>query len=524
MTNFPTVEFGGGGLGDLIIRLYRQDAHEILDAATLPHNILMMCNNPFAIELFKWHPNRSNFVLFDLHHKWLDFQGPGDKPEEVIRRVYQFLNLPIENRVGTGRSTRKPKFYSIDDLVAENYYVFQPYAGGVNRCVPRELILRLLDAFSALENTVYVVTRSYIRLGGRDHKQIVHQSEEFAYELPPNVIHIPDLSVPATLNLVARSSGFIGAHSSLLLASWLEGIPTAVFYQEGNSDFVEPGKGYSFGALSPNCYHSSFKDVNVKMALSILQSHRPSSCSGLKANVPEKRDSVASGCSIVVSSPMRTGSTLITGSIAIGAGCSGGEAFMSIDQLLSRSNTGGVVKTHDLNYDTFLRYRSLFPNEKVVVCLRNWKDSLISRILYCREIQGENEGILRIRERIFEWRTLSNKEFVKILIANEPEVILDLLRETKRFWMLANCDDPNLVIAVYENLIFNPSEFLKNLLLDLGLRVDESTFRKILDFASPYYSKRTMPDCFAERMTSGHWFDWITEEQSLWLDAAWESF
>lgn len=275
MTRFPTVEFGGGGLGDLILRLYRQNVHEVLDAATEPHNLLMMCNNPFALELFKWHPNRSNFVFFDLHHKWLEFQKPGDKTEEVIRRIYNFLGLPIENRTGTSRSTRKPTFYALDDLVSEYYYVFQPYAGGVNRCLPKELVLSLLDAFSRLERTVYVVTRSYIRLGGRDANQVVHSSESFPYDLPGNVVHVPDLSVPATLNLVSRSSGFVGTHSSLLLASWLEGIPTAVFYQKGNPDFREPGKGYSFGALSPNCYHSSFDDADVGVALSTLQLHDP---------------------------------------------------------------------------------------------------------------------------------------------------------------------------------------------------------------------------------------------------------
>lgn len=270
MRDNPTVEFGGGGLGDLVLRLYRRNACEILDDADSPHNLIMMCNNPYALELFKWHPNRKNFIFFDLHHKWLEFQGPGDSPEDVIKRVYQFLDLPIELRVGMGPATKKPSFHSVDEIVDENYLVFQPFAGGKNRCLPDDLIVRLLELFGRIEQRVYVVTRSYIRLGGRQADQVVHWSESFPFALPENVIHYSDLSVPATLQLIAGSAGFIGSHSSLVLTAWLEGVPTAVFYQKGNSDFQVPGKGYSFGATRSDCYHASFEEAEMERVLSIV--------------------------------------------------------------------------------------------------------------------------------------------------------------------------------------------------------------------------------------------------------------
>ncbi len=267
MKENPTVEFGGG-LGDVILSIYRRDAMEVLDAATRPHNVLVVSNNPHAMELFRWHPNNGQFVLFDLHHKCLELQA--HKPDDVIGRIYQFLDLPLSLRTGRQPATRRPVFHSVDAIASAGHLVFQPYAGSAGRWLPAGLIENLLQAFSRLDRTVYVITRSYIRLDGPVSRRTVHPREAFPFDLPHNVIHLDSLSVPATLQLIRDSAGFLGAHSSMVLAAWEEAKPTAVFYNRGNVDFVNPGQGYSFGAKRPDCYHSDFENADVTHALQTL--------------------------------------------------------------------------------------------------------------------------------------------------------------------------------------------------------------------------------------------------------------
>ncbi len=222
---------------------------------------------------------------------------------------------------------------------------------------------------------------------------------------------------------------------------------------------------------------------------------------------------------IVVTSPMRTGSTVVLNSIQ--------RALEQPDYIPGPKEEDlledfkGILKTHCLHDGNLGRFQAKHPDAKVVVCLRQWKDLLISRLLYCKQIAGKNEGRKEIRDRILEHPDATPSEFVSMMLDEEKDTIVALLKEAKRFWRLALLGNPNVSVAIYENFIFDPENFFCTLFEEMEIEVSPERLAIVLAGASPYTSKKVMNKHFASRMTAGHWYEWLTEEQVSWLEETW---
>ncbi|MCB1078389.1 MAG: hypothetical protein KDM63_00150 [Verrucomicrobiae bacterium] len=257
MTERPTLCLAGG-LGDIIMKLYRSTGYHSLEHASETTNILLVTHNPFVAELFRWHPNREHFVIFDLFHKFREYVDKGYKRGERIDQIFKFLGIPRSLEIGA-RKLVMPNYYAPDPVESDGHVIFQPYAGAWGRCLTPEVIKRLLECFSNIDRRVFVITRSYVRTRG---ERVLHNSERFDFDLPDNVTWRDDLSVPSTMQLLRRSHAFVGAHSSLLQGAWMEGKATVVMYRKGQGDWVNPGKGYAWGARLDNCRHYDFGNID----------------------------------------------------------------------------------------------------------------------------------------------------------------------------------------------------------------------------------------------------------------------
>jgi len=256
------LEYFRGGLGDVILKVYRTDAYRKLEDLTRRTIVVVMSTNPYAIELFRWHPMRLKMVLVDLSPHFQAYRGEGNTPDEAIRRAFEFAGLPFvglepDIQQPTANTGTAPIFHAPDTIDSEGHIVFQPFAGQPGRCLPEATIRNLIDVFAGSRRQVYIVTRSYLREAFR-HDGLCHDIESIGGPLPPNVRLLQHTSVPATLTLVQRCSHFIGGDSSLTHAAWSEGKPTVYLRGRVHTRF----EGYEWGAGRADCYHASYDTVD----------------------------------------------------------------------------------------------------------------------------------------------------------------------------------------------------------------------------------------------------------------------
>lgn len=245
------------GLGDVIRVMYQSNHYKYICEATEPIHVIVASHNPFAMEIFKFHRNAHNFILYDLGHKYEECIRSGVSGIDVTNTLYGFIGASRANFIhGKCDDTFKPVFDAQDEIDSKGHIVFQPYAGSHDaRTFKPEFIEKIVTVLRKQKKTVYILTRSYIRRGISG--KVVHSEENAKQYEGGNIVVLDNLSVPASLNLVKNSSAYIGAWSSMQQIAWFENKPVAVFYQPNNVDVVNRS-GYAFGLDRPDCLHSDY--------------------------------------------------------------------------------------------------------------------------------------------------------------------------------------------------------------------------------------------------------------------------
>jgi len=263
-----------GGLGDILLRCYQTRFWHCLETVGDRVGVVVASVNPYATELFRWHINRRNIVLFDLGHAAEEFESQGLKGADRHEALARFAGLSWPGKYADFRGAPpagwRPKFFAPDYLDDRGHVVFHPFAGLEQRALTAGQIKTVLEVLGTLPCRVYVPSRDYIRFrAGR----AAHGVEEFpdTLKLPENVVVLKNLSVPATINLIRNATAFVGAHSSLVLAAVLEGVRSLAFYPTFLADeFAEP-RGYAFYAAFEHVTALPFPEVESKAVESWLQ-------------------------------------------------------------------------------------------------------------------------------------------------------------------------------------------------------------------------------------------------------------
>lgn len=245
------------GLGDVIRVMYQTNHYKHICEATKPVHVIVASHNPFTMEIFRFHRNAHNFILYDLGHKYEECIKNGVLGPDITDTLLKFIGSNREQCV-SGRCSPefKPQFDAPDDVDSKDHIIFQPFAGNHDaRSFRPEFIEKIVDILRKQNKKVFILTRSYIRKGISG--KVVHDSEDAKQFEGGNITVLDNLSVPATLNLVKNSSAYVGSWSSMQQAAWFENKPVAVFYPVNYVDVVNR-TGYAFGLDRSDCFHSDY--------------------------------------------------------------------------------------------------------------------------------------------------------------------------------------------------------------------------------------------------------------------------
>lgn len=247
------------GLGDVIRICYQNAAYRAISEAQTPVPVIVASHNPFAIEIFRHHRNAKNFILYELGHKYEEYLAAGLRGVDINRAICDFAGVDYDKIPHGSSKGYVPIFDAPDEVASTGHIVFQPFAGNASyRSLPPELMEKTVDVLRRLPWPVYVITRSYPRLGAKGHE--IHGGEDARALAGGNITVLEDLTVPATLNLIKNCRAYVGSWSSLQQAAWFENKPVAVLYP---ADLHPRGKGYDFGIDREETLARDFGAVDV---------------------------------------------------------------------------------------------------------------------------------------------------------------------------------------------------------------------------------------------------------------------
>lgn len=249
------------GLGDVIRRIYLTRSYKVISESTERVKVLCASHNPFTSEIFRFHRNARNFIIYELGHKYDEFLQQGLRTLELDKAVCEFAGVSWKDVI-TGRVDGfVPEFDAPDTIDSQGHIIFQPFAGNMlNRSFSEESMTQVVRVLERLPCQVYLVTRNFVRKGisGRE----IHRIEDARRFERLNIAVLEHLSVPATMNLVKSCSAFVGSWSSLQQAAWFENKPVGVMYPDNWHEVMNPSD-YAFGLKRPDCFHSGFSSLDL---------------------------------------------------------------------------------------------------------------------------------------------------------------------------------------------------------------------------------------------------------------------
>ena len=250
------------GLGDCVRTIYKTRHYQMICEARERVAVLVGSHNPFALEIFRFHRNARNFVLYDVGHMYQAFFEDGLRGPDITKALCEFAGVDYASLPKGDCRDFTPLFDAPDDVASTGHIVFQPYAGNANyRTWDDAFIERVLDVLRRQPCPVFLITRSYIRKSG-DGK-VIHALEDARRWAGGNIQVLEHLSVPASLNLIKSCRAYVGSWSSLHQAAWFENKPVAVFYPPDYVD-VRNRTGYAFGLDRENTLHAEYPAADME--------------------------------------------------------------------------------------------------------------------------------------------------------------------------------------------------------------------------------------------------------------------
>jgi hypothetical protein len=249
---------GCGGLGDVLLRLYFSGESWYTPLASLPpgsHAVFaFMCHNPYAAEIFQWHPARKRINVIDLgfttsFHPWENREWRVEHgllpeapcPPHAPAKTLQFYPSPADLKF----------LKKVKD--GGKYIVLAATAGDPRKSIPNETRGGIVRGVIERGFQCLVVGRSmYLYREGNSVEGI---------DLAPGVVNgIDQLSVPGMIEVVKGASGVISSDTSVLHAAWHEHRPVFLLYNQWTLENMIPRGpvGYMQGIDRPDTDHMVF--------------------------------------------------------------------------------------------------------------------------------------------------------------------------------------------------------------------------------------------------------------------------
>lgn len=255
------VEFDGG-LGDIFLRIFLNDEYRAIQQLPAQDHvqISLITNNPFAYELFEWHP-KSQQMDVAVYPPW--------SPEEDKARRAQY-GLPKKRKLMPPGPEAVEFYTSSGDrellyLLREQPYFVIAAGGDEARAFPESIISMVFNEAAALQTYLVGVGRNYPEERAKRREPDIPQGD-YAIDL------IDQLSVPGTAKLVERSAGVICTHSSICHLAWMLNKPVLLLYPRPvyEKHILSARSGYTRGLDRPSTRHALFEECNHQLAREFL--------------------------------------------------------------------------------------------------------------------------------------------------------------------------------------------------------------------------------------------------------------
>jgi hypothetical protein len=240
-----------GGLGDIFNAIYWGEGYRTLGAMHPQDtaHISLITHNPFADELFKWHPKRTQMEVRrfeywhpkdDIDHREMNGIQPPTLLSVVKKRDVEFYPSPAE-------ASR------LDVIVPVHipYVVVSAVAGDAERTIPKDIVEDLC-ARVAGRCDVMLVGREYARNGRKEYRLAdIPRCQGF------DCVNV--FSVPGVAQLLQDAAGLVTCHSALNLLGWHMNIPQLLLYPDSVFErHIKCPDQWAFGIGRPKTKHCTF--------------------------------------------------------------------------------------------------------------------------------------------------------------------------------------------------------------------------------------------------------------------------
>jgi hypothetical protein len=271
----------GGGLGDIINQCYLTGNYVALDGITQRTTILLACPHKFAKEIFTQHPKHDLFDIIEGRYVGYPVFPDGVDLEETRQRLAGegYTKLPVEAALPEGDVVFYPSEsdQALLRALPPRFIAFQPFSGTSDRDLPAHIVKAIDDCAAQAGVPLVVIGRNYDRPG-----KVTREEFTSAHAV---VNYIDKLSAPGSIELVKRSSLFIGGHSSMNLAAWHNRVPNYILFPELHGrQYFNPDQfnEWNFGRDYPETRVDFFADFSLGKIEQLLKLAAPTSRTGTR--------------------------------------------------------------------------------------------------------------------------------------------------------------------------------------------------------------------------------------------------
>jgi hypothetical protein len=240
-----------GGIGDIIINCFNTDVYNRLLDSDVRFHLLFLSTSKTAKEIFEEHPNKSNFVIYDLFEWFAQERKSGLSIEQAEKNAKKILGFKrVEN---AQKNKDVPVFYANKSFPYKNYAVVHPFSFGTQKRWPRKITDEVVLDLSKRFNEVIVLgsSRACLQNGA-------WVCEDYDFKIKNGFIE-NKLKLNEAIKLVQGSSYFCGTDSCFANLAVRSGIESKIIT---NRHFFERHKDSThymlFYLKAENCIVDTF--------------------------------------------------------------------------------------------------------------------------------------------------------------------------------------------------------------------------------------------------------------------------
>ena len=241
-----------GGIGDIFINCFNKDVYNRLLDSDVRFHLLFLSTSKTAKEILEEHPNKSNFIIYDLFD-WLAKKRKSGlstkQAKKIAKKILRFRSIEEGQK-----NKHPPVFYANKSFPYKNYAVVHPFSFGSAKRWPKEITDEVVLDLSKRFNEVVVLGSSRACLeGGRWIR------EDYHFKIKNGFIE-NQLKLNEAIKLVQGASYFCGTDSCFANLAVRSGIESKIIIKrrlfEHNKD---NGHYYTlFYLKAENCIVDTF--------------------------------------------------------------------------------------------------------------------------------------------------------------------------------------------------------------------------------------------------------------------------